>query len=159
MKTVPNSIAPKPRVSQKIRDAIRYRVREGLSIKAAAEKADMSRNGFAKALRRSHVAELLEREQEAYVLESAAVRATYRARALDLAMDLAKNAKSETVRARMIEFLASEPKAPQVAVKIDNAPKILPGYTYVPPGKKKIPVSSQEDEMFGRTVVEIVDNE
>jgi hypothetical protein len=51
-----------------------------------------------------------------------------------VALDLMLNAKSEAVRARMAEFLASDAKAPQVAVHIDARQSA--GYEYVPPGQK-----------------------
>jgi AraC-like DNA-binding protein len=119
--------APRPRISRKVRDAVRVRVEEGLSIAAAAERAGMSRNGLAKALKRPAVQDLLRETQEAFIRETEALRATYKARALEVALELMHTAKSESVRARMAEFLASDAKAPQVAVHIDARQETHPG--------------------------------
>jgi hypothetical protein len=78
-----------------------------------------SHRGFHKAIERFAVRDLLEDEQRNFVLESEARRTLYKPRALEVAFDLMLNAKSEPVRARMAEFLASDAKAPQVAVHID----------------------------------------
>lgn len=133
---------PKPRISRKVRDAVECRVREGLSIVAAAEKAGLSRNGFAKALKRPAVQDLVKEVQETFIRETEALRSTYKARALEVALDLMLNAKSETVRARMAEFLASDAKAPQLAVHVDARQQ--GGYDYVPPGCKLVEIVPNE---------------
>ena len=133
--------APAPRISQRVRDAVHYRVHEGLSLVAAAEKAGLSRNGFAKALKRPAVQDLLRQVQEAFVLETEASRSVYKARALEVALDLMMNAKSETVRARMVEFLAGDGKTPQVAVHVDA--RQSGGYEYLPKGARLVEIESQ----------------
>ena len=74
-----------------------------------------------------------------YISEVESLRASAKARALEVALDLMENAKSETVRARMAEFLASEGKAPQVAVHVDARPQ-MGGYEYMPPGSRMVDV-------------------
>ncbi len=127
-----------PRISAKLRHAIELHVREGKSITEACAEAGVSRQGFHKAMKRPAVRDLLEDEQRRFVLESEARRTLYKARALEVALDLMLNAKSEAVRARMAEFLASDAKAPQVAVHIDA--RQGPGYEYVPPGQKLVDI-------------------
>jgi hypothetical protein len=61
--------APSPRIAAKVRAALEFRAREGLSIAAAAEKAGMSRNGFAEALKRPAVQDLMQEIQSKFVLE------------------------------------------------------------------------------------------
>ncbi|MDW3118978.1 MAG: hypothetical protein R8G60_15270 [Roseovarius pacificus] len=131
--------APKPRISAKVRAAVQARVREGLSIRKAAEVAGMSANGFHKALKRQPVQEYVRAVQAQFVLESEAEKACYKARALEVAQDLMMNAKSETVRARMVEFLAGDGKAPQVAVHVD-ARTVSGDYAFVKPGAKVVEV-------------------
>jgi hypothetical protein len=133
---------PKPRISAKVRAAIDLRVREGLSIAEAAKQASMSKNGFAKALKRPAVQEHMQEVQRAFVAEVEASRAVYRVRALEVALDLMHNAKSEAVRARMIEFLAGDGKAPQVAVHVD-ARQTAPGYEYPPPGSRVVEIQPE----------------
>lgn len=126
--------APKPRISEKIRLAIGARVRQGLSITAAAEAAGMSRNGLAKALRRVAVQEHEQAMREAFVAETAASRALVAALALKVALDLLQNAKSEAVRARMVELLIAHlPDAPQLPASAPNRAPGAGGYTYSRP--------------------------
>lgn len=129
-----------PRISTNVRTAVEARVRQGLSIAAAAESAGMSRNGFGKALKRPAVQDHLRQVQEAFVAETEASRAVYKARALEAALDLMQNAQSETVRARMIEFLAGDGKAPRVAIQVDARPQIGRGYEYVRPGQQVVEI-------------------
>jgi lambda repressor-like predicted transcriptional regulator len=126
--------APKPRISEKIRAAIDARVRQGMSVSAAAEAAGLSRNGLAKALRRPAVQEHEQAVREAFVAETLASRALVAARALQTAIDLLENAKSESVRARMVELLLSHlPDAPQSPSATAPRPTGAGGYTYARP--------------------------
>lgn len=130
------SIAPKrpARISSKLREAIRLRVEEGLSIAEATEKAGISRAGWHKAMKRPEVRDLFAEVQASFVASADAKRALYRARALEVALDLMLNAKSESIRARMCEFLAADAKVSPVAVHVD-ARTIQPagGYYYPRP--------------------------
>ncbi|GGO50880.1 hypothetical protein GCM10011315_02700 [Roseovarius pacificus] len=125
------------------------RVRDGLSIADAAKAGGMSANGFHKALQRPEVKEYQQEVQHKFVLESESSRAFYKARAFEVALDLMKNAQSETVRARMVEFLAGDGKAPQVAVHVD-ARTVSGEYAFVRPGGKVVeiqdPSETAEDE-------------
>jgi len=134
--------APKPRISANVRAAVKFRVREALSIAEAARRAGMSKNGLAKALKRPAVQEYLHEEQRAFVAEVEASRAVYKVRALEVALDLMLNAKSEAVRARMVEFLAGEGRTPQVAVHVD-ARQTAPGYEYPPPGSRVVEIQPE----------------
>lgn len=137
--------APKARISAKVRKAVEIRVRQGASIAAAASDAGMSRNGFAKALLRPAVQELLRKTQEAYVIEVEASRAVYQARAFEIALELMTNAKSEAVRARMAEFLATGGKGgSSVNVHVDACQMPMAGYEYVRPGQKIVDIVNVE---------------
>jgi hypothetical protein len=141
--------APKPRISAKVRAAVDARVRQGLSIAEAAKAASLSKNGFAKALKRPAVQDHLQEVQRAFVAEAEASRALLKVRALEVAADLMMNAKSEAVRARMVEFLAGDGKAPQVAVHVD-ARQTSPGYEYLPRGSRIVeiePGQGTQDEI------------
>lgn len=130
--------AQKP-ISAKVRRAVAARVREGCSVSAAAERAGLSRNGFAKALKRPEVQDYLREVQAAYVSEVDASRSFYKARALEVAMDLMMNASSENVRLRAAEFLAGDGKAPQVAVHVDARGG---GYEYAQPGQRIVEIEN-----------------
>lgn len=129
------SITPKrpARLSQKLREAIRLTVVDGLSIVAACERAGMSRQGFHKAMKRPDVRDHLQEVQRQFVSDADAKRAYLKARAFEVALDLMMNSKNEAIRARMVEFLASDAKVSPVAVHID-ARQVQGGYAYKRPG-------------------------
>ena len=124
------------------------RVREGLSIEKAARGAGLSRNGFAKALKRPEVQDHLRGVQIAYVAEVEAGRAVYKARALEVALELMMNGKSENVRLKAAEFLAGDGKGPAVAVHVDA--RQSPGYAYVKPGAKVVEIEPDRAEDLHR---------
>jgi hypothetical protein len=114
---------------------IARRVEEGLSIEAACEKAGMSRQSWYRSMKRPEVRDLLADAQQQFIASSEGKRAYLRALALDHALDLMLNSKSESIRARMIEFLASDAKVSPVAVHIDaRSPQAgFDGYSYPRP--------------------------
>ncbi len=123
------------RLSAKLRSAIEAHVTQGLSIAAACERAGMSRAGYHKAMQRPVVRDYLEAVQSRFVSDVKAKRALYQARALEVALDLMMNSKNEAIRARMVEFLASDAKVSPVAVHVDaRQVQAAPGYVYQRPG-------------------------
>ncbi len=134
--------APKPRISSKVRAAVEFRVREGLSIQNAAEKAGLSRNGFAKALKRPTVKDLMEDCQRRFIGEVEGRRAYLKARAYEIAAEMLETATSEAVKVRLIEFLCSDGKAPQVGVYVDARQEPRGGYEYVRPGQKVVEIEN-----------------
>lgn len=137
--------AQKPRLSSKLRAAIQHRVTKGKTIKDACEEAGLSESGWHAAMRRPAVVTHLQEVQQRYVAEVEANRAAYKAQALEVAADLMRNAKSEQVRARMTEFLASDGNANQgVQVNVDARSMAPVGYEYIPPGAKVVEVRSAQ---------------
>lgn len=114
----------------------------GLSITDACARAGLSPQGWHKAVKRSAVRDYLEQVQHQFVLSADAKRVLYRAQAFEVALDLMRNAKSEAIRARMCEFLASDAKVSPVAVHIDA--RATSGYTYVKPAElNALPVAAE----------------
>ena len=99
----------------------------------------MSRNGFAKALKRPEVAALLAETQERFVAEVASQRAFLRARACEVAGEMLATTKDERVKLKLIELLMSDGKGPTVAVNVD-ARTGSPGYEYVRPGARVVTI-------------------
>lgn len=133
---------PKPRLSSKLRHAIELRVRNGLTIKKACAEAGLSSAGYFKAMKRPHVQDHFREVQQKYLAEVEHLKATAKAQAVEVAMDLMRNAKSESVRARMVEFLLADGKAPQVAVHVDA--RQTGGYEFARPGQKIVDVVDAE---------------
>ncbi|MBF9057722.1 hypothetical protein HKCCSP123_00865 [Rhodobacterales bacterium HKCCSP123] len=111
-----------------------------MTITAACEAAGMSRQGWHKSMKRDAVKAELEAEKARFLAEVEGRRSVFVAQALEVALDLMRNAKSESVRARMVEFLASygEPQKPASARQ--SPPQFAPGYNYGrPPAQRAKP--------------------
>ncbi len=128
------------RISPKIRRAIELRVTKGRTIKEACEEAGLSVSGWHKAMRRPAVFELFRGAQERFVVEYDLRRNALRLDALDAAQDLMKNAKSETVRARMAEFLAAQDKEPAAPVQVNVGTAFSGGYEFARQGQRVVEV-------------------
>lgn len=128
-------LPPRPsRLSEKLRRAIEVRITTGATINDACAQAGISPQGYHKALRRPSVREHYEATQRRFVADSDQLRAHARVLAIATALDLMTNSKDEKIKARMVEFLAGDGKAPAVAVNIDA--RSIPeqsGYTYQRP--------------------------
>lgn len=137
--------APAPprqyRISPKIRDAIRTRLRKGIAWDECAKAVGLSPNGLWKARQKPHVKALYDQELQAYIKEVEAMRAPLKAMAIEHAAKLAREAKSEAVQARMVEFLAGESRA-QTSVNVSIQNNVGgSGYEFVPPGAKLVDIT------------------
>jgi hypothetical protein len=106
-KTCPCDTQP-PRLRAALRIAIDLRFKKGMTIGAACEEAGISPQGYHKAMKRPAVRDYLQTVQMEFVASVEGEKAIYKARALKVIMDLMLNSKSEAVRARMVEFFASD---------------------------------------------------
>ena len=137
------AITPRPpRMRAALRHAIELRVKKGMTVRAACEESGMSPQGFHKAMKRPAVRDYLQTIQLEFVASVEANKATYKARALEVGMDLMLNSKSEAVRARMVEFFAGDGKVSPVSVHIDA--RHTGGYEYVRPGQQVVEVVSNK---------------
>lgn len=138
-------IPPRPsRISPRVRAAVGFRVRENLSIANAAEKAGLSRNGFAKALKRTVVQDLIRDEQERMAQDVNHLRAVARHRALEVAREILENG-SENAKLRVIDLFLREGKAAtEVNVSVDARQTDRGGYEYVRPGQRLVEVLEPE---------------
>lgn len=136
------------RISTKIRDAINLMVREGRSQTEAAKASGLSRQGLSKAMQRPAVRDLVEATRLQFFTDADKLRVYARALALQTAMDLMKNSKNESIRARMCEFLASDAKVSPVAIHVDARQTSAHGYIYKRP-----------EHLSGATTVEEVEGQ
>ena len=79
----------------------------------------LNRPGLAMVLSRPAVRDLLEAERLRFIAEADGMRAWAKTSAIGVALNLMLTARSEAVRARMAEFLASDARAPSVAIHVD----------------------------------------
>ena len=78
---------------------------------------------------RPAVRDLLEAERLRFIAEADGMRAWAKTRVIEVALDLMLTAKNEAVRARMAEFLASDGRAPSMAIHVD-ARQAAPAHGY-----------------------------
>jgi len=134
-----SAILPRPvRLSAKLRGAINLHVCEGVTIVAACKDAGMSTQGFHKAMKRPPVRDYLQKVQMEFVTGIESKKALYKARAFEVGMDLMLNSKSEAIRARMVEFFASDAKTSPVSVHIDA--RQTGGYEFPRPGQRVVDI-------------------
>ena len=125
------------RVSHKLREAIRLHETEGQSVTDACGKAGLSRAAWYKAIKRSETQNLIRQVRRDFIEGADAKKAFLKVKALEVALDLMLNSKSEAIRARMVEFLASDTKVSPVAVHIDARQAAQPsGYRYTRSGSQ-----------------------
>lgn len=134
-----------PRLRAALRLAIDLRVKKGLSIVAACEEAGMSSQGYHKAMKRPAVRDYLQTVQMEFVASVEGEKAIYKARAFEVGMDLMINSKSEAVKARMVEFFASDGKVSPVSINIDARQNH--GYEYVHPGQQVVEIRPAESDI------------
>lgn len=94
----------------------------------------MNETSLGRALKRPDIAQYLESQKALLALNAEQIKARGKSMALLVGLELMHNAKSEAVRARMVEFFAGErPAGPQFNLNINqNAGQ---GYVYPRPGQ------------------------
>ncbi len=126
----PQPTGKRPQISRKVRDAVRLMVWDGLTRKAAAERAGITDQSLYRAFTLAKVKNL-------YAQELADLRSNGPARAYINMINLAEQAKSEDVRFRANSWIAGvDGLAPvskvQGQVQVNHT---FGGYSYGKPGK------------------------
>lgn len=135
--------AQPPRIRAKLREALLLIANEGVTQKEAAERSGLHEATVCKALRKIHVQDALEAMKLEVIRHTQAQKEGYKALAMRHAFHLMKNANSEAVQARMVEFLAGEARAgTQVNVQINND---RGGYEFVRPGQRVVEIRGATD--------------
>lgn len=133
------------RMSKKFSEVLRLHEIEGMSVTDACAKQGYSRAAYYKARKNAGVLELIRDLRRELVEAADAKRAFLRVKAFDVAYELMTTSKSEAIRARMVEFLASDAKVSPVAVHIDARHEAAPatGYRYTRPVH---PIDHRQDD-------------
>jgi hypothetical protein len=134
-----------PRVSAKMRKAIRLHVREGNKIIDACRAAGIAEQTWYRNMKRPHVLQCFEFEKSLYIQEVEELKSRHKARALEVAVELMEGAASEAVKARMVEFLAGESKS-QPSVTINNSIS-TGGYEYAPKGARVVEIEGSAEDV------------
>lgn len=104
----------------------------------------MSEAGIHKARLKQHVQDLQTELEIQYIQQVEAQKAPIKARAIEIGQQLMRSAKSEAVRARMVEFFAGERSQPLVNVAVQVNNRAPDGYEFVRPGQR-VEVVDHED--------------
>lgn len=127
----------KPRISKKVRAAIDLYTTQRITKQKAAEQVGLAPSYLYASLSKPHIRDYEQERFAQYIQEIEDLKAPYKAEAFETAAELMRDAKSEAVRARMVEFLAGERKgnAVNVAVQVNNHPQ---GYEYARPDQQVV---------------------
>lgn len=135
-----------PRISRKVNLALDALTQGAKTQRQAAEIANMHETTLCKALRKPHVIAAFNHKKKDVMGQATVLREVGRARAIQVAIDLLENAQSDAVRARMVEFLASEARSDAPVVQVNVASG---GYEYkrpTDPASAAIDVTPEEDQ-------------
>ena len=130
--------AQPPRLRAPLRRAIDEIVWKGRTQRDAAKEAGMNETALGRALQRPHVAAYVEALKAQSVIDADKLKTQARAIAIQTGIELLRDAKSEAVKARMVEFFAGEAKAGTsvaVQVNVDRG-----GYEYARPGAQVVEI-------------------
>lgn len=102
---------------------------------------DMNEKSLSRALAKPHVAAFYEQQKVTALQDVKLARKMGEVAAMNVAIDLMHNAKSENVRARMVEFFAGERgrAGPQVSVNVSQNTNST-GYEMARPGQRVVDV-------------------
>jgi len=123
-------------MSRKLREATDLLIYKGKSVNDAAEGAGMNASALSRAINRPNIREYVESAKAQLTLDADKLKGHARGQAILVGIKLMHEAKSESVKARMVEFFAAEPKIPSqnnVQVNITSG-----GYEYAAPGVKVV---------------------
>ena len=129
--TTPREGGKTLRISARIRTAIDAIARDGTTQREAAKRCGMNETALGKALAKPHIQVALEQAKALYSMEIDKLRGTAKALAIQTGLELMRSSKSDTIRARMVEFFAGEPRQPLVNVNIPGPDRGV--YSYARP--------------------------
>lgn len=116
-----------------LRIAIDEIVLNGKTQRQAATASGMNETALSRALAKPHVNAYVEAMKAEVFAEAEQLKGRAKAIAIREGINLLRTAKSESVRARMVEFFAGEPKQSSVNVQVNTG---AAGYVYTRPSDR-----------------------
>jgi hypothetical protein len=145
-----------PHMRPALRHAVSLIVDEGRSQREAAARSGLNEKSLSRALQRPAIAAYVEQQKALAVMDADKLKASARRMAIRVGIQLLHDAKSEQVRARMVEFFAGEGRqSPQINVQINND---RGGYEFVRPGSRLVEISPPPDTVSGGEEAQAPDN-
>lgn len=146
----PLSPAYRRRVSSKVRTALKYRIDNACTWEKAADHAGCTTNAIYKAIKQPHVKALFDQMKFEYIQNIEQLKGVNKARAYEVARELLEGAKTDSVKARMVEFLSGERHKTQanqqVQVNIGAQNHSGGRYSFVRPGQKLVEITVEDGQ-------------
>jgi hypothetical protein len=140
----------------KLRHAVTLIVEEGRTQRDAAARAGLDERSLSRSLKIPHIAAYIEQQKALAVLDADKLKAAAKRMAIRVGIGLLHDAKSEQVKARMVEFFAGEAKtgsAVNVQVNVDRG-----GYEFRRPGQRLVDIEPAPDTQSGDAIAQEPDN-
>ena len=148
--------AEAPKMRPKPRHAVTLIVEEGRTQRDAAARAGLDERSLSRSLKIPHIAAYIEQQKALAVLDADSLKASAKRMAIRVGIGLLHDAKSEQVRARMVEFFAGEAKTgPSVAVQV-NVDR--GGYEFRRPGQRLVDIAPATDVQSSDDADQGIDN-
>ena len=121
---------------------------EGKTQREAAKAIGMNETSLSRALKIPHVQEVFEQEKQAFLTEREDLKGRAQKLAIHEGVKLLREAKSESVRAKMVEFFAGDAvrQGPSVTVNTTVNTGNVPGYAVIPPGASIIDITPAQSD-------------
>ena len=130
--------AKPPRLNAKTRKAIDILVTTGRTQRQAAEIVGLNEKSLSRSLKKPHIAAHYEQQKMLALQDVKQARKMGEIAAMHVAIDLMHNSKSDSVRARMVEFFAGE-ASKGVTVNVQNNVNST-GYEMARPGQRVVDI-------------------
>lgn len=147
----PFEAVPAPRMRPALRKAVMMIAEQGRTQRDAAARAGLNEKSLSRALQRPEISNYLEYCKALSAIDADKLKGQARVIAIRTGIELLNDAKSEQVRARMVEFFAGEARQAGVAVQVNVGPNA--GYVYAKPdtlsggtGSQVVDITPQEPE-------------
>ena len=153
--TTDNKRAQPPRLRPALRKALDEIALKGRTQRDAANIAGMNETSLGRALRKPAVAEYLESLKAAAIIDATNLRGLAKAMAIQTGIELMRDAKSEAVKARMVEFFAGDGRSGtqvNVAVNVDRG-----GYEFVRPDQRIVDIRPSLDHASSADEGQVID--
>ena len=147
--TTSTQTAQPVRMAAKLLRAIDQVALHGKTNRDAAKIVGMNESALCRALRREAPKALLEERKALAALEADSLMGIAKTIAVSTGIELMQSAKSEQVRARMVEFFRGETRQPVVNVQVNNAAPH--GYTYTRPDSQSGVDKVQDAVIIGQS--------
>ena len=135
----------KGRMTDPLREAIRIRVQEGVTITEACARAHISVSGWHAALKKPHVAQYIAQKKAEFIQEVDAEKAVYKRRAYEVAAEFLRSDATASDRKWAVEFFTRD-DLPRRSDRAQVHINMASGYEFVRPGQRVVDLVEQRHD-------------